>query len=78
MGFSLGILCTFEGLRKLGLSRLGFTLQGLAFSGEVLELLLDLIHPSILFLALGVLLGRSVFSLGQRFLQGRHFGHGPY
>ena len=77
LGFRFGILCTLAGLRKLGLLRLGVTLQGLEFFDEVLELLLDLIYPSLLLLALGVLLGRLVFGLGQRFLQGRHFGGGP-
>ena len=65
------------GLCKLQLLRLGVTLQGLEFFNEVLELLLDLINPSLLFLALGALLGRLVFGLGQRLLKGCHFGRGP-
>ena len=52
------------GLRKLRLLRLGVTLQGLEFFAEVLELLLYLINPSLLFLTLGALLGRIVFGLG--------------
>ena len=78
LGFSLGVLHALEGLRKFGLLRLGVTLQGLEFFDEVLELLLDLINPSLMFLALGTLLGRLVFGLGHRLLKGRHFGRGPY
>ena len=78
LGFGLGVLCALDGLRKLELLRLGVTLQGLEFFDEVLELLLDLIYPSLLLLALDALLGRLVFSLGQRFLKGHHFGRGPY
>ena len=78
LGFSLGILCALKGRGKLGLSCLGVTLQGLAFFDEFMELLLDLIYPSILLLVLGALLGRPVFGLGQRFLQGRQFGRSPY
>ena len=78
LGFGLGVLHALEGLRKLKLLRLGVTLQGLEFFDKVLELLLDLINLSLLFLTLGVLLGCLVFGLGQRFLKGRHFGHGPY
>ena len=63
LGFSFGIMCTLAGLRKLGLLRLGVALQGLEFFDEVLELLLDLINPSLLFLTLGALLGRLVFGL---------------
>ena len=77
LGFGLGVLRALEGLRKLGLLRLGVTLQGLEFFDEVLELLLDLINSRLLFFALGALLGRFVFGLGQCLLQGRHFGHGP-
>ena len=76
--FGLGVLSALEGLRKLGVLRLGVTLQGLEFFDEVLELLLDLIYPSLLLVALGAPLGRLVFSLGQRFLKGRHFGRGSY
>ena len=63
-GFGLGVLCALEGLRKLGLSRLGVTLQGLAFFDEVLELLLNLADSGLLLLALGTLLGCFVFGLG--------------
>ena len=78
LGFGLGVLHALEGLRKLGLLRLGVTLQGLEFFDEVLGLLLDLINPSLLFLVLGALLGRFVFGLGQCLLKGCHFGCGPY
>ena len=37
-----------------------------------------LVHPSILFLTLGALLGRFVFGLRQRLLQGHHLGRGPW
>ena len=77
LGFDLGVLRALAGLRKLRLLRLGVTLQGIEFFDEILELLLDLINPSLLFFALGVLLGRFVFGLGQCLLKGRHFGHGP-
>jgi len=77
LGFGLGILCVLEGLRKLGPLRLRVTLQGLVFLDEILELLLNLADSGLLLLALGALLGCFAFSLGQRLLQGRHFGHGP-
>ena len=77
MGFNLGVLCAFEGLRKLGLSRLRVKLQGLVFFGESLELLLHLAYSGFLLFSLDALLGRFVFGLGQRLLQGRHFGRGP-
>ena len=67
-GLGLGVFHTRKGIRKLRLLRLEVTLQGLEFFDEVLELLLDLIYPSLLLLALGALLGRLVFGLGQRFL----------
>ena len=78
LGLGLGTLHALEGLRKLGLLHLGVTLEGLEFFDEVQELLLYLINPSLLFLTLGTLLGRLIFGLGQHFLQGRHFGRGPY
>ena len=78
LDFGLGVLHALEGLRKLRLLRLGVKLQGLEFFDEVLELLLDLIYPSILFLTLGALCGRLGFGFGQRFLQGCHFGRRPY
>ena len=77
VGFSLGALCAFERLHKLGLLRLGVELQGLMLFGESLELLLHLAHSGFLLLPLNALLGRFVFGLGQRLLQGRHFGRGP-
>ena len=64
LGFGSSLMHALEGLRKLGLLRLGVTLQGLNFFAEVLELLLYLINPSLLFLPLDALLGRLVFSLG--------------
>ena len=78
LGLGLGVMRALEGLRKLGLLHLGVTLQGLEFFDEVLELLLDLINPSLLFFALGVLLGHFVFGLEQRLLKRRHFGCVPY
>ena len=77
LGFYLGVLHALTGLRKLRLLRLGVTLQGLEFFDEVLKLLLDLINPSLLFFAIGALLGLFVFGLGQHLLKGRHFGRGP-
>ena len=64
LGFGLGVLCAFEGLRKLGLSRLRVKLQGLVFFGESLELLLHLAYPGFLLFSLDALLGRFVFGLG--------------
>ena len=64
LGFSLGVLCAFEGLRKLGLSRLRVKLQGLVFFGESLELLLYLAYPGLLLFSLDALLGRFVFGPG--------------
>ena len=64
LSFGLGVLHALEGLRKLGLLRLEVTLQGLEFFAEVLELLLHLTNTGLLFLTLGVLLGRLVFGLG--------------
>ena len=78
VGFSLGTLCAFERLRKLELSHLRVKLQGLVFFGESLELLLHLAYPGFLLFPLNALLGRFVFGLGQRLLQGRHLGRGPW
>ena len=77
LGFGLGILCVLEGLRKLGPLRLRVTLQGLVFLDKLLELLLNLANSGLLLLALGALLGRFAFGLGQRLLQGCHFVRGP-
>ena len=77
VGFSLSAPGAFERLRKLGLSRLRVKLQGLVFFGESLELLLHLAYPGFLLFSLDALLGRFVFGLGQRLLQGRHLGCGP-
>ena len=64
LGFSIGMLCTFEGLRKLGPLRLRVKLQGLVFLDESLELLLHLAYSGLLLLSLDALLGRFVFGLG--------------
>ena len=77
LGFGLGILCVLEGLRKPGPLRLRVKLQGLVLLDESLELLLHLTYSGLLFLSLDALLGRFAFGLGQRLLQGRHFGRGP-
>ena len=77
-GFGLGVFHAQKGLRKFRLLRLEVTLQGFKLFSEVLELLLYLTHPSILLFTLGALQGRLRFGLGQRFLQGCHFGRGPY
>ena len=68
MGFGFSVLRSLEGLSKLGLLSLRVTLQGLVFLDETLELLLHLRHPRLLLFSLGVLHGRIVFGLGQRFL----------
>ena len=46
LGFGFGISRALEGLSKLGLLSLRFTLQGLIFLDEILELLLDLADPA--------------------------------
>ena len=76
LGFGLGILCVLEGLRKLGPLRPRDTLQGLVLLDKLLELLLNLTNSGLLLFALGAPC-RYAFGLGQRLLQGRHFGHGP-
>ena len=68
----------FDGPLQAPTLALGVTLQGLEFFDEILELLLDLINPSFLFLTLGALLGRFVFGLRHRIIKGRHFSRGPY
>ena len=77
MGFGLGTLCVLKGLRKLGPLRLRVMLQGLIFLDKILELLLNLADSGLLLLSLDALVGRFVFGLGQRLLQGHHFGRGP-
>ena len=77
LGFGLGMLCVFEGLRKLGPLCPRVTLQGLVLLDKLLELLLNLADLGLLLLVLGALLGRFAFGLGQRLLQGRHLGRGP-
>ena len=78
LGFGLGVGHALEGRRKLRRLCLVVMLQGIELLAELLELLLYLSHPSILLLSLGALRIRLGFSRGQRFLQGRHFGRGPY
>ena len=78
LGFGLSVGRALEGLRKLRRLRLVVTIQGVELLAELLELLLYLSHASILLLALGALRICLGFGCGQRFLQGRHFGHGPY
>ena len=78
LGFGLGIFRTLKGRGKLGLSRLQVKLQHLVLRHESLELLLHLAHPCLLLFLLGALLGRFVFGLGQRLLQGHHFGRRPW
>ena len=71
-------MCALADLGKFGFLILKGALQGLALFDGVLELLLDLADPGLLLLALGAFLGRFVIGLGQRLLQGRHYGRGPY
>ena len=78
LGFGLGIFRALKGFGKLRRLLLEVMLQGLELLAELLELLLYLSHPSILLLALGALRIRLGFGRGQRFLQSRHFGRGPY
>ena len=78
LGLGPGILCALAGLPKFGRLRLRITLQGLVLLDGVLELLLDLADPGLVLLARGVFLGRFVLGLGQRLLEGRHLGSGPY
>ena len=73
LGLGLGTLQV-----KLKLSRLQVKLQRLMLRHESLELLLHLAHPSLVPLSLGALLGRLLSGLGQRLLQGRHLGRGPW
>ena len=78
LGLGLGTLRALTGRCKLRLSRLQVKLQCLVLRHESLELLLHLAHPSLVPLSLGALLGRLFFGLGQRLLQGRHLGPGPW
>src|SRR3954464_3083688 len=48
------------------------------FLHENLELLPHLANLRLIFLPLGALRGRSLLSLGQRLLEGRHLSCGPY
>ena len=77
-GFGLGVGHALEGLCKLRRLRLVVMLQGAELLAELLELLLYLSHPSILLRSLGALCIRLGFGRGHHFLQGRHFGRGPY
>ena len=78
LGFGLGILCALKGRDKLGLSSLRVEHQRLVLRHESLELLLHLAHPRLMPFPLGALLGRFVFGLGWRLLQGRHLVRGPW
>ena len=78
LGFSLGTFRTLKGRGKLGLSHLQVKLQRLVLRHERLQLLLHLAHPSLVPLSLGALPGRLFFGLGERLLQGRHLGRGPW
>ena len=64
LGFGLGTFCALEGRDKLRLMRLRVKLQRLMLRHEILELLLHLAYPSLLFFPLGALLGRFIFGLG--------------
>ena len=64
LGFGLGMLCAFKGLRKLGPLCLRVKLQGLVFFGESLEIWLHLAYSGILLFSLDALLGRFIFGLG--------------
>ena len=78
LGLGLGTLRALTGRGKLRLSRLQVKLQRLVLRHESLELLLHLAHPSLVPLSLGALLGRLLFGLGQRLLQGCHLGRGSW
>ena len=77
MGLGLSGFGTFKSRRELGLLSLRVTLQTLVFFHESLELLPHLRHPRLLLLLLGAFRGCIAFSLGHRFLQGRHLVRGP-
>ena len=78
MGFNPGLLCALAGLSKFGLLVRIVALQGLAFLHGVLELLLDLPDPGLVFFAGGLFLCRSLLDLGQRVLEGLHLGRSSY
>ena len=76
VGFGLSGFGTLKSHCKLRLSSLRVTLQALVLLHEILELLLYLCHPSLLFLLLGALCGRISFGRGHRLFQGRHLVSG--
>ena len=77
LGFGLSGFGTLKSQGELRLSSLRVTLQALMFSHEILELLLYLCHPRLLFLSLGALRSRIAFGRGHRLFQGRHLVSGP-
>ena len=77
MGLGLSGFGTLKSRCKLRLSSLRVTLQALVFLHEILELLLYLRHPRLLFLLLGALRSRIAFGRGHRLLQGHHLVSGP-
>ena len=68
LGFSLGILCVLEDLRKIEPLHLRVMLQGLVLLDKLLELLLNIADSGLLLLALDALLGCFAFGLRQRLL----------
>ena len=77
LGFGLSGFGTLKSRCKLRLSSLRVTLQALMFPHEILELLMYLRHPCLLFLSLGALCSRIAFGRGHRLFQGRHLVRGP-
>ena len=77
-GFNPGIVCALAGLGKFGLLIRNVALQGLAFLNGVLELLLDLINPGLVFFTGSLLLCRFLFGLGQLLFESLHLGRHSY
>ena len=69
LGFNPGLLSALVSLDEFGLLIRNVALQGLAFLDGVLELLLDLINPGLVFFTGGLLLCRFLFGLGSAFLR---------
>ena len=78
MGFNPGLLCALAGLGKFGLLIRKVAFQGLAFLHSVLELLLDLTDPGLMFFAGGLFFRRFLLGLGQRVLEGLHLSRSSY
>src|SRR3954469_2389708 len=78
MGSGLGTLGGLDGRRELGCLRLRLKLQTLMIFHESLQLLLHLADLNPKPLSLNTLLGRFLFGLSQRLLQGCHLGCVPY